>query len=308
MARLVKVASVLFKSEHLRGQPGAREAVLREVDSNFDAIRGMGVDLVVFSEGVESLGQGMDEAESVERPGVLLRAYQRFAESEGCTVAGSIKIAEGSRVYNSIVYVGGDGGVLGTYHKTFLTQPELSRGLSPGPGAVVVETPAGRLGGAICFDLNFQGLAEQYAPLRPDIMTFASMYHGGLMQGLWAYRCRSYFVSALPFHGGGILNPFGEALALTDCYTSVATTTVNLDRAMVHLDFNRQKFPDILRKYRDRIDLHVPANVGSALLTSRCDDVSAMDVVEEYELELLDDYLSRSQDANEAAALVGAEG
>jgi hypothetical protein len=124
------------------------------------------------------------------------------------------------------------------------------------------------------------------------------MYHGGLMQQVWAYECRSYLVSALPFIGGGILDPFGRAIALTDCYNSVAVADVNLDRVMVHLDFNRDRFPDIKRRYQDEVDIDVPPDIGPALITSRSNKRTAQEIAEEFELELLDAYFERSLQAN----------
>jgi predicted amidohydrolase len=209
-------------------------------------------------------------------------------------VAGSIKLREHGRVYNALAFIGPDGRVLGTYSKTFLTRGEVEQGLTPGPGAVAVDTPVGRLGGAICFDLNFTELVEQNARLRPDIIAFASMYHGGLMQGYWAYQCRANFVSALPFIGGGILDPFGRPVALTDCYTKVVMADVNLDRVMAHLDFNQEKFLAIRKKYGRDVCIDIPANIGSALITSTVPDRTAAEIAAEFELELLDDYFASS--------------
>jgi hypothetical protein len=125
------------------------------------------------------------------------------------------------------------------------------------------------------------------------------MYHGGLMQGLWAYQSRAFFVSAIQFMGCGILDPFGRPLALTSCYESVAIATINLDRQMVHLDYNRDKFDDIRRQYREEVIVDVPPNIGPALIYSTTENRSAMDIVKEFELELLDDYMTRSLKANE---------
>lgn len=156
----------------------------------------------------------------------------------------------------------------------------------------------GRLGDAICFDLNFEELRQQYARLQPDILTVASEFHGGLAQAMWAHTCRAFFVSALPFHGGGILDPFGRPQALTDCYSAVARTRINLDRVMVHMDYNRAKFREIERKYgaEDRID--VPPNIGSALLYSASEARSAIDIAREFGLILLDDYFIESARVN----------
>ncbi|MCJ8331480.1 MAG: carbon-nitrogen hydrolase family protein [Lentisphaeria bacterium] len=297
MARKIKVASVSFSyTEDEEGQSQA--GVLKQLAQNADYLQGMGMDLIVFSECVEACGQTMDQAESLDDFGPLLNFYSELARKEDSIIAGSSKINCDGKVYNSIVYFDPDGKVLGRYDKSNLTMGELEVGISPGLGAGIVETPAGRLAGAICFDLNFTELLDEMIPLKPDIIIFPSMYHGGLMQAQWAYQCRAFFVSSLYSEGGGILDPFGRPVKLADNYNRYAMAEINLDRAIVHLDYNRDKFPDIIRKYQGKIILDVPPNIGSALIYSDCEELSAMDVVNEFELELLDDYFARARAAN----------
>jgi predicted amidohydrolase len=298
MAKYVKIASALFETQAERDTKDAKKIVIGELNTLFQTLESYNLDLVVLSEGVAAYAQSTDEAESVSSPGDIMSVYMEFAVKEKCHIAGSIKLEENGKVYNSIVYIGPKGNILGAYHKVNLTIGAIERGHSSGTHAVIVDTEIGRLGGAICFDLNFEAIRKEYIALKPDIITFASMYHGGLMQALWAYQTRSFFVSALPFAGGGIIDPFGKALALTDCYSKIAMTTVNLDKAIVHLDCNREKFADIRRKYQNDIIIDIPPNIGAALIYSNSDKLSAMDVVKEFELELLDDYFDRSLEAN----------
>jgi hypothetical protein len=298
MSKYVKIASPLFDQEHLQDQPDAREQIIKETKRKLDDLKGYGLDLVVLSEGIEALAQKLGDAEELEHPGPLLNIYMDFAASEKCHVAGSVKILEKGRIYNSIAFIAPSGKILGTYHKTNLTIGELREGLSPGAGAICFDTEIGRIGGIICFDLNFEDLRKQYATLKPDIIVFPSMHHGGLSQQIWPYECRSFFVSALPFHGGGILDPAGQAMSLTDCHKSVAMAKINLDRVVVHLDFNREKFADIEKKYGDEVCINIPLNIGTALIYSQSEKRTAMDIVREYGLELLDAYFKRALAAN----------
>ncbi|MBN1673123.1 MAG: carbon-nitrogen hydrolase family protein [Kiritimatiellae bacterium] len=298
MARFVHAAAVLFATRAERGAKDAGRIVLAETRETLDGLRGYGLDLIVLSEGVEAYGLTIETAEEVAKPGPFLSLYLEFAARERCTIAGSAKIREAGRVYNSIVFVT-PAGIAGAYHKSFLTDGEIADGLASGRGAVTVETPAGRLGGAICFDLNFGALLDGYRANRPEILCFASMYHGGLMQAQWAYQCRAYFVAALPFIGGGILDPFGRPVALSDCYTQHPCARINLDYVMVHLDKNREKFPDIRRKYRHAVSVDIPADIGPALIVSHTEQRTAAEVVAEFGLEPLDDYLARAIAANE---------
>lgn len=298
MARYVNVASVQFATKSERDAPDAAKIVLEETRGVLESLKGYGLDLVVFCEGVEAHGLTIETAEEADNPGPFLQTYGEFAVAEGCHVAGSAKIREGDAVYNSIAFIDPAGKVLGAYHKVNLTIGEIDDGLRSGSHAVVVDTAIGRIGGAICFDLNFEGVRHEYRALKPDIITFASMYHGGLMQQMWAYECRSFFVSSLPFHGCGVLDPFGRPLKLTDCYSPVARATINLDRAMVHLDYNREKFADLEKKYLGEVVVDIPPNIGPALIYSLTDRVTAMDVVKEFGLELIDDYFARSRERN----------
>ena len=301
MAKFVNVAAVQFTKEYLTGQPNVRSLILEDTAAALQQLRGSGLNLVVVSETIEALAQTGAEAEEVQRPGALLSLYQKFAVAEGCHVAGSVKIRDADGIHNSIVYVGPAGQILGVYHKTFLTLSEIDEGLRPGLGAVVVDTAIGRLGGAICFDLNFDELRNQYARLQPDIITFASMYHGGLAQSWWAYACRAFFVAALPFHGGGVLDPFGRPVALTHCYTTVARARINLDRVLIHLDYNREKFPAIERQYGPAVQIDTPPNIGAALLTSHSVNRTAREIAQEFELQLLDDYFQTAATRNQRA-------
>jgi len=293
-SKFVNAVTVQFETKAERGAESAPGIVLAELDAVFAQLRGHGLNLVAFSEGVEAFGQRLDTAEDVSKPGPFLRKYMAFAKAERCHVAGSLKTSRGGKVYNSIAFVDPKGDILGVYDKCNLTSTELDWGLSPGAAAVVVDCAIGRLGGIVCFDLNFEWLRFQYRALKPDILCFASMYHGGLMQALWAYECRSFFAAALPIENSAILDPLGRTLAATTCYSSVARTRLNLDRAVVHLDFNQDKFPEIERKYRGEVSIQIPPHLGPALLYSESPKRTALDIVEEFKLELLDDYMARS--------------
>ncbi len=302
MSQFVRIAAVQFKT--LVDQPdqwkthNARTLVLTEIADAMGSLKGLGIDLVVFSEGIEGVGQNFSDAEDPDAPGAFLGLYRDFAKSERCHLAGSSKTRRGGKVYNSTVFFAPGGDVLGIYDKTNLTIGEIEEGLTSGKGPVVVDTDIGRLGGIICFDLNFESLRSQYRALGPDILVFSSMFHGGLQQQTWAYDCKAYFVCSWQDTGTGIFAPFGRCIAQTHIYENIAVGTVNLDRAMVHLDFNGEKFPAIRKKYADEVSIDIPPNIGTCLILSNTDKRSAMDVVKEFELELVDDYFSRATDAN----------
>ena len=293
MARFINIAAIHFQVSELGNDPQHTAlAQFKDAESRLD---GTGVDLVVTCEGMESVGQTMAQAESAKKPGPMFNAYRDFAIRNKCTIAGSIKLEDDGKIYNALAFIGPDGELLGDYRKTFPTQGELKDGYSAGNGATIVDTPAGRLGGVICFDLNFDELRDAYRKLRPDVLCFSSMFHGGHLQRNWAYQCRCYFASACKDNSSDILDPHGRILNSTNFYNRIAWARVNLDRFYMHLDGNNVKFPDIRRKYRNKVLIDTAPDLGTAVMYSLTDEISAPEMAKEFGLVGIDDYLAVSR-------------
>ena len=154
----------------------------------------------------------------------------------------------------------------------------------------------GKVAGVTCFDLNFSELLAKYEKSRPELLVFCSSFHGGHMQQHWAYTCRAYFVGAcsgnrLP---ANIWNPLGYEEARSSTYLPFITHTINLDYAVAHIDYNREKFEALKKKYGKGVNIYDPGYLGSVLITSEMDGISATDMIREFEIELLDDYMARA--------------
>jgi hypothetical protein len=172
----------------------------------------------------------------------------------------------------------------------------MEKGILCGKDAPVIDCDFGRVAMAICFDLNFDQLRLKYAKSKPDLIIFTSMYHGGLMQACWAYSCRSHFVGAIAGRGtpSEIRNPLGKVVASSTNYFDYAVATVNLDCALVHLDYNWERLRRLKAKYGPKVEITDPGYLGSVLVTSEHPTISADEMIKEFEIELLDDYFARS--------------
>ena len=196
---------------------------------------------------------------------------------------------------NSTQVIGRDGQVLGTYNKNHVVVTETTEGgILCGRDAPVIECDFGRVGCAICFDLNFDEIRLKYVRAKPDLILFSSMYHGGLMQGYWAYSCRAHLVTSIAGPPSAILSPVGNVLASTTNYFDFVTARVNLDCQVVHLDFNWQKLEAMKAKHGPRVSIYDPGYLGAVLIASESDEKTIDDLVEEFEIERLDDYWARS--------------
>ena len=196
---------------------------------------------------------------------------------------------------NSITLLDREGNVAGVYSKNHPTIGEIDQGIVPGLKTPIIQCDFGRVALAICFDLNFDDLRLEYAQAQPDLIVFCSAYHGGLMQPYWAYSCRSYFVGAVypPCHSE-IYNPVGELVASTTNYFDFLVATVNLDSELAHLDYNGARLTALKQKYGPAVTITDPGRLGSVLITSSHASKSVQAMIDEFDIERLDDYLSRA--------------
>ena len=226
----------------------------------------------------------------------LLDAFADFAAKNRCYITcPAWRKAEDGTWRNAIQLIDRKGGIAGVYDKNFPVIGEMKWGVQPGDRADLIECDFGTVACAICFDLNFDELREHYAKLKPDLLLFASVYHGGMMQAYWAYSIRAHFAGAITRLPSEILNPLGMQLATTTNYMLTATKQINLDCAVMHLDENWGKFNDIKSKYGSDVSIVEPGLLAPVVLSSESDAFTAADIVREFKLELLDDYFDRSR-------------
>ena len=195
-------------------------------------------DLVVLPEFCDMSGAENDYLRV--RKNQVLDYFASVAKSNHCYIAFGTKREDSEGLWrNSCIILDRNGSIAGIYNKNFPTIGEMEDGIIAGNEAPVFQCDFGTIGVAICFDLNFDELREQYVEKSPDIILFSSMYHGGLVQSTWAYTCRSHFIGAV-YRGtpSEIRNPLGEVIAKNTNYFDFAVTRINLGCKLIHLDFN----------------------------------------------------------------------
>ncbi|MCP3967502.1 MAG: carbon-nitrogen hydrolase family protein [Lentisphaerae bacterium] len=227
----------------------------------------------------------------------MLEFFKGKARENSCYIgySAALKVEDGS-YRNCTTLIDRKGEVAGVYSKNFVVVSETDYNILSGKNADVFETDFGKVACAICFDLNFDELRLKYVEQHPDIILFSSMYHGGMMENYWAYSCQSYFVGAICNLPCEIIDPLGSSVAKSTNYFDYVTHTVNLDCKLAHLDFNWEKFDVCKAKYGRGFKVTDPGYLGSVLISSELEDVSINDMIKEFEIELLDDFMQRSYD------------
>jgi hypothetical protein len=225
----------------------------------------------------------------------VLRALAGIAREHRCHITyPAVRRLPDGTLRNSIQLLDRRGDVIAIYDKYHPTLWEIEAGILPGDHAAAAECDFGRVGFAICFDLNFDEIRARTLQARPDVLAFCSMYHGGLMQNYWAYAGRMHFAGAVTGTGGYLVSPVGAGVAASTNYHNYATARVNLDCAVVHLDYNWERLKAMRAKYGTRARVADPGYLGSVLVSSETDEFTVDDLIREFALERLDDYFARA--------------
>ncbi len=306
MARHVTVSCVTAAPLWLGPETALEAAVEAEIihwTNRIDAVLAEDPDLIVLPEAADrpstEVFGGIDrQIEFYRYRGTRVREHlARIARENNCVIAYSTQRRDEESSQNLTEYLGRDGQVVGSYAKNHLTIGEHDQtGLVYSDSVEVIDLDFGRVGTAICFDLNFDELRNQYRGRGVELVVFSSEYHGGLMQNYWAYSLRSYFAAAIrPPAPSAIISPLGETIAESTNYFPQVTSRINLDYALVHLDGHWDKLSAMKSKYRDGVRVHDPGRLGSVLVTAEAPELSVDELIAEYELEPLDDYLDRTR-------------
>lgn len=162
----------------------------------------------------------------------VLAAVRDAAAKAGLWVAiGSLAIDRGDgRLANRAFVIDGSGEIAARYDKIHMFDVDLATGESwresnayaPGEKAVTVETPLGRLGLAICYDVRFPALFEQLGQQKCDVIAIPAAFtvptgqaHWHLMQRARAVEASAFVVSAAQVgrHEDG-RSTYGHSLAI----------------------------------------------------------------------------------------------
>jgi predicted amidohydrolase len=243
----------LTSSSDAEGSVASAEALIRRAAS-------VGAQLVVTPENTNYLGpheQKVARAERVDGP--TIGRFAAVARELGITlVIGSFneRSDDPRRCHNTSVVLGPDGDILGTYRKIHLFDVDVSSEVRfresatvvPGEAAVVVDTPVGRLGLSICYDLRFPELYRALVDQGATILTIPAAFTAHTGKDHWeplvrarAIECQAWVIA--PGQSGEhddaglrrswghsmIVDPWGHVLARASDGPNLALALVDPD-------------------------------------------------------------------------------
>lgn len=259
-------------------------------------------DLVVLPELCDQfLNEPLDDvrASQLERTALMRSMLGEIARAHRCYLLYPFArpLPDGSW-RNSATLFNREGQTLGTYDKNHPVIVETTQmNILPGESAPLFECDFGKVAVAVCFDLNFEELRLKYAAARPDLILFPSKFHGGIMQAYWAFSCRAHFVGCVGLENlpSEIYSPVGHCVARSTNYFQSVTARINLDCQVVHLDGHWEKLRALKDFYGRSVTIFDPGQLGSVLVSSEDESVSVLQMMAEFKIQTLDDYLAGSR-------------
>ena len=198
-------------------------------------------------------------------PGPIVNALGELAQKHGVWIVGGgmpEKAEVEGKVYNTCVVVDASGKLVASYRKIHLFDIDIpgaqggatfkeSSTVAQGKAAAIVETPWGKLGLSVCYDLRFPELYRSYASARMVVVPAAFTLHTGKDHWHVLLRARAIenqvFVLAPAQFGkhNEKRTTYGHSLVVDPWGTVIAEMGDREGVAVAELDFDHQ---DKLRK------------------------------------------------------------
>jgi predicted amidohydrolase len=289
IGRPVRTVSIAFKPE----------LPLEQVAGLVDKEGARGADLIALPETCR--GQNDKSQEGLDGPTISTMA--RLADKHRTYVVCPIDRNNGGRRLNSAVLLDRRGQVAGIYDKMYPYGEEFARrpGITPGQEVTVIKTDFGRLGLAICFDVNWAPLWQRLSDFGAELVIWPSAYSAGRSLQARAIDFNYYVMSATWTPDCLVYDIDGTQLVYDHNNVSdginVTRFTFDLDRCLFHQDYNLPgKLANLLKEHGEDVEREkwLPME-GWFLLKAKRPGVSARELARKYGLEERRPYLNRSR-------------
>jgi predicted amidohydrolase len=238
-----RVADNLARAEALIAEAAGRGARIIGLPENFALFTAREEDKLAAREAIDGKGPIL---------AAMIAAARRHRVD--LILGGMPEEAAGERSYNTCVYVDASGAIVATYRKIHLFDVHIPDGASyaesasvaPGDGPVLVDTPAGKLGLSVCYDLRFPELYRELARRGAQILTVPAAFTLHTGRDHWHVLLRARAIENLCYvlapaqlgrhtekrvtYGHAlIVDPWGQVLAEVGDHEGVAVAEIDLE-------------------------------------------------------------------------------
>jgi len=251
-----------------------------------------GTDLIVLPE------TWTDALEEMESPAVQMCASiaEKYQTYVVCPV---FQKDEKGRRWNRAILLNRSGEAVFTYCKYFPYWSEFDlepKGI-PGREVGVYEADFGKIGFAICFDVNFPEVWDMLAAGGAELVIWPSAYSGGKSLMAHALNHHYYIVTSTLEGDSAVFDITGDEILYKKSDTiNVSRITLDLDRCIFHENFNMGKRDKLLSDYDGKVvqDIYMKREQWF-VLKAVAPGISVKKLAAEYGMEELRSYLRRSK-------------
>jgi len=290
--RPVRIVSISFNNHQMD-----------EIATLVDEEAGKGTDIIALPEtwrGVGDIREGVDSPpETLDGP--TITTFASLAKSHGTYIVCPLFRKDDSRKrINSSVLIDRQGEVVCVYDKVypywseFDLDPPVEIGME---APVVYEADFGRIGMAICFDVNFPEVWRRLADQGAELVVWSSAYSAGTSLQAHAINNHFYIVSSSLTNDCIVYDITGKEILYEKSEDiNVSRITLDLDRGIYHTNFNMEKRDKLLKEHGESIseEIFMERELWFVLKADK-PNVSARELAHRYGLEELRDYLNRSR-------------
>lgn len=171
-ARTVRLAAINYRP---RNSKSSIES-LDQCEPHLAEAAKQNADLAVLGEVLTAVGRPDSFEEIAEPiPGPTTQRLGELATKYDMYLVTSIYEKSEYKIYNTAVLVGPDGQLVGKYRKVCLARDEYRKGVAPGDSFPVFDTPIGKIGMMICFDVHMPEVARGLAANGAEIIAMPIM-------------------------------------------------------------------------------------------------------------------------------------
>jgi hypothetical protein len=169
----------------------------------------------------------------------------------------------------------------------------------------VFQTDFGVIGIQICFDVNWHEQWQRLKDKGAQIVFFPAAYPAARHLAAHAWQYQYFVVSSTRTRPASIFDITGEKLETTGLFRQWAGAVLPVGKRLFEIDFHVGKMRQIERKYGPRVRVTWYHDDDLVTLASLDPDLTIDDLIGEYGLTPLADYIQRAQKAQDAQRPAG---
>jgi len=228
-----------------------------------------------------------------------VKGFAKLAKKHKTYIVVPIDRIAGGRRFNTAVLIDRDGKIAGLYDKvyTYWEEFNLSKKVAPGSEVHVFDCDFGKLGIAICFDVNFPEVWDALAEKGAELVLWTSAYSAGTHLQAHALNHHYNIVTATQACDCQVYDIDGRRIVdLLGAGLQIVHVTLDLDRGIYHKKYNMDKRDKLLREHGEDViqETWLPREEWF-IISAKRPGVSARKLAAEYGMEELRSYIRRSR-------------